>query len=400
MYLGGYTHRDELYHIALRWLQDQLEPDDAWTLTEIFSYEGFISTYPTKRFITSFLSELYSSDIEVRYTNYKHQVKEAVVRSIPHYTNRTEALVRAFKARPEEYFPRAPFNGLLYYNNQQDLIGMFRIKRARRVAEKVSRRLADRILAHIRTKAENLAMERATLLGIPLDMLLTSHEQMVTEFEAAERKLAELITKGEILFEKEDMALHDVIGVKIIGDQQILERAEALIQNHPDVEFVEREEHRGNYNATNYQLDLKLPPPEQTLDRVFSKMTPPFPTSRGITLEELIEGFPGYVESGANTIRIEIIFTTYEELVESEIGRSIHEERTLAQRKQRQYTGRIAKNCEFIIEYLLSVAFSPRTSINLLPVKLIGHYLPETISYAIRRLYQMEESALFPTLTF
>lgn len=122
--------------------------------------------------------------------------------------------------------------------------------------------------------------------------------------------------------------------------------------------------------------------------------------SRGIALEDLIEGFPTYVESGSDTVRLEIILTSYPELVESEIGRSIHERRTLSQRKQRQYTGRIAKNAEFIIEYLLSVAFSPKTHTAFIPVKLVGHYLPETISYAIRRLYNMEESALFPTLTF
>ncbi|MBU1240649.1 hypothetical protein KKF84_21045 [Myxococcota bacterium] len=400
MYLGGFTHRDELYQIAVRWLQDQMEPDDAWHLTEIFSYEGFISTYPSKKFITSFLSELYNCEIDAKYTNYKHQVKESVIRSIPQYNERIEMLVRAFKARPEEYFPRAPFNGLLYYDSNDHLIGMYRIKRARRVAEKVSRRLADRILSHIRSKAESLAKKRATLLGIPLDMLLTSHEQMVTEFEAAERQLAEQITKGEILFDHNDMAIHDVIGIKVIGDQERLKKAEQLLESHPDITIVEREEHKGTYNATNIQVDLKLPPSAETIDRIFSKMTPPFPVSRGISLEDLIEGFPTYVETGLDSVRLEIILTTYEELVESEIGRSIHERRTLGQRQQRQYTGRIAKNCEFIIEYLLSVAFSPKIHVSIIPVKLLGYYLPETISYAIRRLYNMEESALFPTLTF
>jgi hypothetical protein len=400
MYLGGFTHRDALFEIAIRWLQDRLEPDDAWHLTEIFAYEGFISTYPTRKFINYFLSEIHNCEIDAKYVSYKHQVKETVIRHIPHFNERIEMLVRAFKARPEEYFPRAPFNGLLYYNDKNNLTGMFRIKRARRVSEKVSRRLADGILKHIRKKAEVLASKRATRLGIPLTMLLTSHEQMVTEFEAAERQLAEQIISGEISFEKEDMAVHDVIGIKIIGDSDVLGRAETLLGNHPDIIIREREEHTGVYNAVNFQVDLKLPTPAETIDRIFSKIAPPFPTSRGISIEDLHEGFPQYVESGRNTIKLELIFTNYPELVESEIGRSIHEERTLAQRKRRQYTGRIAKNAEFITEYLLSVSFSPKTNINLLPVKLMGHYLPETISYAIRKLYSMEESALFPTLTF
>jgi len=98
-------------------------------------------------------------------------------------------------------------------------------------------------------------------------------------------------------------------------------------------------------------------------------------------------------------VRVELILTTYEELVESEIGRSIHEMRTLKQRSQREYTGRIAKNAEFIVEYMLSVAFSPQIAVNFIPIKLNGHYLPETVSYAIRKLYGIEESAIFTNLS-
>jgi hypothetical protein len=400
MYLGGFIHREQLFNIAKNWIGDRLDQNDAWLISEIFAYEGFVSTPPIKKFIVDFLSELNGQHVKSHNVSFKHQVKEAVVRSIPKFDDRLDDLVFQFKTKPEEYFPRSPLNGIIYYTEDKNLSGMLRIKRARRVAEKVSRRMGDLSLKHIRKKAENLAKNRASKLNIPFEMLLTSHEQMVKEFETAERQLAEQFTHGKIPIEPNDVAIHDVIGIKIIGDREKLEKAEQMLLSHPDLIFVEKEVHKGDYNAVNIQVDYKLPPVGLIVDNIFSRMDPPFPTTRGISQEELIEGFPQYVNSGARTVRIELILTTYPDLVESEIGRSIHEERTLKQRKQRAYTGRIAKNAEFIIEYLISVAFSPKTDINFIPVKLIGHYLPETISYAIRRLFTIENSALFPNLNF
>ncbi|MGM0596397.1 MAG: hypothetical protein ACQES9_05095 [Myxococcota bacterium] len=400
MYLGGFIHRDKLFEIATRWLADDLQPNDSWELTEIFTYEGFVSSRPSRKFILNFFTELYGKEIYFRSVKFKHQVKEAVVKGIKKFDNRLELLVRNFKNHPEEYFPRAPFDGFLIYTEDDELVGMYRVKRARRVAEKVSRRLADNFLSHIKKNAENLAQRRARLLGIPLNMLMSSREEMVTEFEAAERQLSTQFSQGSINFRKEDIALHDVIGFKVIGDQEILARAESIIRAHDSVTLEEKEHHTGSYNAVNFQLDLQLPPPGVIIDRTLSSINPPFPVRRGISYEDLLAGFPTYVESGRSDVKLEVILTDYDELVESEIGRSIHEERTLKQRKQREYTGRIAKNAEFIIEYLLSVAFFPKVDINFLPVKLLGHYLPETISYAIRELYDMEKSSIFHTVTF
>ncbi len=403
MYLSAFTHREKLFDIAKRWLEDRLEPDDAWHLTEIFAYEGFVSIPSVKQFLLSFLEELHASEVKSRPVSMKHQVKEAVTRYVPNFGERMEFLVRMYQARPEEYFPRAPINGLLFFTgfdtSEQRLVSMMRVKRARRVSEKVSRRVADMILTHIRKKAELLAKERAARLGIPLEMLLTPPEQMVSEFEAAERQLAEQVMSGKIPFNKEDLEVPDVIGIKIIGDEDLHSRAVAMLKSHPDVHIVELERHQGDYNAVNVQFDLRLPEPAVIIDAVSSSIVPPFPVTRGISAEELLEGFPSYVESGERTVRVELILTTYEELVESEIGRSIHEMRTLKQRSQREYTGRVAKNAEFIIEYMLSVAFSPQTEVNFIPVKLNGHYLPETVSYAIRKLYGVEESAIFSNLT-
>ncbi len=399
MYLSGLIHRDELFDISMRWLGDALESEDSRKLTKIFAYEGFISTPYIKRFLSMFMERLHGKPVYFKPVYFKNEVKEAVIRAIPEHTPRLKRLIEQYWMRPEEYFPRAPVNGfLVYLEGTDELVAMFRMKRARRIAEKASRRIADLLFDHIQEEAKALARERAKRLGVPFDMLLTPQEEMVREFEAAERQLAYRFTSGTIPFTHDDLGIHDLLGIKVIGNEDILAKTEELIKANPLLSWIEREEHHGQYNAVNIQVDYMLPEPSTVIGEILGRGgTPPFPTTRGLSMEELLTEFPAYVESGARNVRMEIILTTYPELVESEIGRSIHEERTLRQRSERKYTGRIAKNAEFIIEYLLSVAFSPHTRVPGLPVKLHGHYLPETIAYAIRRLYGIEESSVFST---
>jgi hypothetical protein len=90
-------------------------------------------------------------------------------------------------------------------------------------------------------------------------------------------------------------------------------------------------------------------------------------------------------------ICIEVTLTTFDDFVESELGRGIHEERIITQRGQTVYVGNIPMNVEFLVEYLFAVAVSPRIHIDRLPVKIWGRYLPDTISYHIRQLYYLPE---------
>jgi len=43
VYLTGLTHRDELFDLTVRWLNDDFHEGDGQLITEIFLYEGFIS---------------------------------------------------------------------------------------------------------------------------------------------------------------------------------------------------------------------------------------------------------------------------------------------------------------------------------------------------------------------
>ena len=92
------------------------------------------------------------------------------------------------------------------------------------------------------------------------------------------------------------------------------------------------------------------------------------------------------MESCRRTFRVELILTTFEDLVESEFGVGIHEQRILDQRDLASEHGRIARNASFIIEYMLRLAISPTVTIDHLPIKIWGRYIRDTVDHSLRRL--------------
>jgi hypothetical protein len=101
------------------------------------------------------------------------------------------------------------------------------------------------------------------------------------------------------------------------------------------------------------------------------------------------------LEGAEPTLKIELILSTFPDMVESELGNSLHEERIVAQRDNKVYKGYIPMNVEFLIEYLFSVGVSPQVNIDRLPIKLWGRYLPDTVIDQIRELYEMPHGELF-----
>ena len=82
-----------------------------------------------------------------------------------------------------------------------------------------------------------------------------------------------------------------------------------------------------------------------------------------------------------------MILTTHADLVESEFGSCIHEARILEQRAAVTYSGRIASNASFLIEYMLMLALSPTLEVGDLPVKMWGRYLPDVYSMSVWKLF-------------
>ena len=102
--------------------------------------------------------------------------------------------------------------------------------------------------------------------------------------------------------------------------------------------------------------------------------------------EDIEERFSSYIDSCRRTFRVELILTSFEDLVESEFGAGIHEKRILDQRDLASDFGRIAQNASSIIEYMLTLATSPTIRIDHLPIKIWGRYIRDTVSHAIADL--------------
>jgi hypothetical protein len=198
-------------------------------------------------------------------------------------------------------------------------------------------------------------------------------------------------------FAPSDMRIDDVVAAKFVDTHENLARIEKAIIDHPRATLAEREVHSGIYKATNLLVDLALPKPGVIIDQM-KDMNWSFAARRGLDPARIPSDFARYVESGARSIRMEFILTTMEDLVESEFGRAMHEERILRQRLQEVYSGRIAQNASYIIRYLLMLALSPTVKVDDIPVKMWGRYLPDTLTMAVDEVFAKERGRAMLTL--
>jgi hypothetical protein len=266
------------------------------------------------------------------------------------------------------------------------LAALIRRKRIRRIADKVSRRMAAQLAGEIDAVATALAASRpvrtsGAFAGGHLDGTPPPGVR-----GAAERLVADRIRSGRLRLDPELQRVDDVIGVKIVGTEVELAKTEAAIDDLDYTFASDREVHNGSYAGTHYAVDLELDPPEQLLARE-TPVDWSFARGRGLPEDELESSFRRYVETGSRTFRIELILTTFEDLVESELGASIHEQRILDQRWLANDFSRVSRNASSLVELMLSLAISPTIEIETLPVKLWGLYVRDTVAQAIARLY-------------
>jgi hypothetical protein len=158
------------------------------------------------------------------------------------------------------------------------------------------------------------------------------------------------------------------------------------LKSEPGFKIVEIQTHTGNYNAVNLSIDIELPDPGDLI-HALRNVDWSVAAARGLNPDTSKRNFLTYLESGSRTIRTEIILTTYPELMESEFGRSLHELRILRLREKIPYSGLIAQNAGYLIEYLLTLAMSPTLDVPELPIKIYGRYLPETLRAVKCALY-------------
>ena len=394
MYLSSFIHRDALFLIAERWFCGRPEPGDALRLTEILISDGYVVGETLRSVAASLLGIVYPGRLVERRIHLKGELRDVLAAGSETTNPRTAELFRLYGLNPDFFYREAPINGILYQNEAGRTVGLCRLKRPKRIAEKANRYIASWIFNIVQERAREMARERARHSGISLEGLITPEREMVGEFVRAEESVARDFSLGKVRFERASLAVNDIGGIKIIASPEQLSHLETVLGGAPGVTVVEREEHRGRYRAVNIILQVEWEP-EDVCRKFRDGQNPRFYTNRGISEERLRKGLETFFFDPRPTLNIELILSTFEDLVESELGAGIHEERILAQRDDRHYRGYIPTNVEFLLEYLFAVGFSPCTHIENIPIKLWGRYLPDTLGSCIRKLHQLPEYDLF-----
>jgi hypothetical protein len=185
------------------------------------------------------------------------------------------------------------------------------------------------------------------------------------------------------------MIIHDVAGVKVITeDRRYQQVVDQLKNNCPDCEVIETEPHSGRYNATNLII-RHTPAKDQVLARPLGEPLLKLMRSRGMDAEAANRAFAEFVRSGESQVHIEVIVSNYQEMLESEIGRCMHEDRINEIRLRQEYRGQVAKNVEYLMEYIFAFAISPCATLTELPIKLWNRYLPDYFDDVVKRLWDI-----------
>jgi len=95
MYLTTMTHRDELFDTTMRWLNDDIAPEDGERITRIFLYESAVSAVVVD-WIIAWLDSLFSGPLEIERIRQKQVLRRRMIQYLPRQSARTRELIRRF----------------------------------------------------------------------------------------------------------------------------------------------------------------------------------------------------------------------------------------------------------------------------------------------------------------
>ncbi len=392
--LESFVHRQALADIIGRWMLNKPEPGDVRRLKTVVNFNLYAARIWLDYVARDLLSKLHGVMPRRMIAKTKGQFKDFAVEH-PNVTNRRIEELRArYRKFPEDFYRETPIDGAYYVmdvENEPILAGCSRIKRFRRIADKGSRRIVDFMLERIRANADDLAAERARQRGIPKEHLISKEDEMVEEFAHAERRFIKSIKQGTLHGDLPVLSIPDVVGLKVIIEQRDYDHLLEVIGGSDRYELLEEERHTGNYNAVNLKVGCRLPIPlllELPPSGDFLNLL----KFRGFDVSKVVGAYREFLETAEDTVMLEVIVSSFEEYLESEIGRSMHEERVLSQRSHPDYNGHLATNARYLMQYILGVCRSAGMPvITDVPIKLWVKYMPETIELVIRRLYLPDE---------
>ncbi|MFH1981337.1 MAG: hypothetical protein ABIL58_05815 [Pseudomonadota bacterium] len=386
MYISAFLHRDALFEITGRWLSSRLAPEDPLQITRIINYDSFAAWETLLGFIPPLLTHLGKPHYGERSINRKKDLKDWICNGLNGGSPRIHELCAAYRSMPEFYFIGSPVAGTLFHDDADRIICFSRLKRVRRIAEKANRYVSAHILKDVREQALTLLRQR----GIRQS---ASAELPLNVLSEAELKVMREIKENGIQLPVQSMTLKDVLGMKIIDTGFGEKGIEGAIDTMASATIVEKERHCGDYNAVHYVIEITVD--FDALSDAFRKgANPSVLARRGLPTEDVTADFDAFITTGVDSVQVDLILTTFDELVESEIGRAMHEIRIFRQRQQKAFYGNIPVNIEYILEYMLAVGLSPTVALDDIPIKIWGRYLPDTLSHLIRQLYHLPEYAL------
>jgi len=389
--INGYLHRREMCDLIRRSMYGNIRPGDGDLITRLVHFNQVVVSRYLHNFAVRLFRELHGPDLRWERISRKGEIKDALVRRPPYSNPRIAELIGDYAAHPGRFYRETPCQTMLFFRQRaagDEYLGSWRIKRIRRLAEKAARRIIDWIFDAIKSKAEILADERAARLSIPREYLLSSPEEMLGEFLAAEGRFIEDLRQQREIAGATELVINDVAGVKVVLEDGEQQRLHTVLNNMEHCRVAEEEHHQGRYNAVN--LVVRIAPPRDELLRgplpasVYTVMA-----NRGIPPEQVARDFTDFVQTGEKHVYLEIIVSGYQEMLESEIGRCMHEDRIIAQRLRQQYRGHLAKNVEYLMRFLFLFSLSNQGELPDLPVKLWDRYLPDYFDNAIAGLFQI-----------
>jgi hypothetical protein len=382
MYISAFLHKNELFELTNRWLSNQLEKDDPLQITRIITYDSFTAWERLLLFVKEMNRYLPGLAFHERIST-KKELKDFICASASESPPpRTRQLIEAYRAMPEYYYIGSPITALVFHDEKGRLTGMCRFKRVKRIAEKASRYATRYITERIREAALKLAAPSGSCKQPTRETMALAERDILPAFKANGLRLPKKI-----------MTIKDVLGLKLIQNGISVAALEDVLSRLPGTTIIEKEVHSGNYNATHYVVEL-IVDPAHIRKRFRERPGNGAYRYRGLPATRLTGDFNRFLETGARTVQVDLIFTTLEEMIESEIGRSMHETRIVRQRRVQDGCGNITTNIEYIIEFLLAVGMSPATRIDEIPIKIWGRYLPDTLSNEIRKLYRLPEYSI------
>lgn len=362
MYLTALTHRDRLFDVATRWLSGRVEPGDARLISEIFLIDQEITFPTTINFLQDVMKPFVNGPTTLHRLQTKGEVRQLLIDSIQSPSARARELFSDYLERSESFFPTTPVDLHAVAGNDGEVAAMVRLKRVFRIADKATRKIVDRLDREIR--------------GVSTETEVT--EQVCRSFAA-----------GDLAFSHDDLRIDDVIGAKLIGDPSQLTWIEAAVRAHPKTLSVRRSEHTGSYKDIHLDVTLQSPAKGPTIDRLRA-MNWDHSIRRGLRPDHLVQALPDYVETGTDSFVVEILLTDREELVESEFGRGLHEERIIRQRTDPRFTSQLATNVGLSTLFLMLAAVSPTAEVLEVPITMNGRHLPDAIVGSMGRLFGLD----------